>query len=200
MLAAPPSLPLEPHGLISNNDGNSISMGPDQALIDWRAQMLLLAQQNEEKLAIEKEFQHTLALQAITSLPEKLDVAHESVKDWLGALTFYLRSIGGFSEDHEERIREKEEEIAALEEKYGELMGMTPVAHRDDLRQVKDRVIRAMQRDMEALREKGEEMRKKVEGKNDKRAEVERALERTRELVPVLVGDLIKLEQRLSDV
>jgi hypothetical protein len=200
MFADPPSLPLETHGLISTNDGNSISMGPDQALIDWRAQMLLLAQQNEEKLAIAKEFQRTLALQAITSLPEKLDIAHQSVKDWLGTLTLYLRSIEGFTERHEETIRKKAVEITALKDKYDDLIRMTPEAHQDDLRQIKDKVIVAMQQDMEVLREKGEEARKEVEGKNGNKVEVDRTLERTRELVPVLVGDLIKLEQKLSDM
>ena len=150
------------------------------------------------------------ALRTITSLLDPLNIAHTSVKELLEKFTTCFRNIEDFKQsipanimalqDYEKNLNKKEGEIKALENKFDELIQMTPEAQQGELRQVKDKAMLTRQQSLEKLKLKRDNAMGEVEGKNERIAGLEGALGRARELVPELIEDLIKLAPKLRDV
>jgi hypothetical protein len=198
--------------MIPNSLHNPVGGGGNHALQDYQMQLMLLEQQNKKRLLMAKQVQEAqdTALRTITSLPDQLNIAHTSVKELLENLPAYFKNIEDFKhsipadiknlQDYEEDLDKKEAEIKALENRYNELIQMTPGAQQGDLRQVKDKAMLTMQQDWEKLRLNRDNTIGKVEGKNERIAGLERALGRAKELVPELIEDLIKLAPKLRDV
>jgi len=148
------------------------------------------------------------ALQTITSLPDQLNVAHTSVKKLLGNLPAYLQNIEELKHSipantetihgYEEDLKKKEAEPKTVENRYNELIQMTPEAQRRELREVKDKAMLTMQQDQDKVRLKRDRTTIKMETKNKKIAELEEALGRRRELVPELIADLTKLAPKIA--
>ena len=77
---------------------------------------------------------------------------------------------------------------------------MTPEAQQGELRQVRDKAMLMMQEDWEKWRLNRDDTLKKVEEKNGRIKGMEVALQRSRELVPELIEELIKLAPKLLNV
>jgi chromosome segregation ATPase len=197
-----------------NHNGlyNPVGGGGNHALQDYQMQLMLLEQQNKKRLLMAKialEEQDT-ALRTITSLPDQLNIAHTSVKELLENLPAYFQNIEDFKcsiprdietlQGYEEKLDKKEAEIKALENRYNELIQMTPEAQQGELRQVRDKAMLTMQQDREKLRLNRDNTVEEVEGKNGRIEGLGVALGRSKELVPELIEDLIKLAPKLRDV
>lgn len=163
--------PVFPGVWINHNDPyNPVIEGEGQAL-DYQFQLLLLEQQSKKR-----QMEQNTALRTITSLPDQLNIAHTSVKALLKNLPTYFQNIEDFRcsipgyietlQDHEEKLDEKDTEIKSLENKYNELIEMTPGAQRGELRQVRDRAILLMQQHREYWRMNRDDAAKEVEKGN----------------------------------
>ncbi|KAH6684654.1 hypothetical protein B0J14DRAFT_555611 [Halenospora varia] len=199
-------------GMNHNSLYNPVEGGGNHALQDYQMQLMLLDQQNKKRRMMarqEQEGQDT-ALRTITSLPDQLNIAHASVKELLENLPAYFQNIQNFKhtipadvrtlQGYEEDLGKKEAKIRALENSYNELFEMTPGAQQGELLEVRDKAMLTMQQEREKLRLNRDNVMREVEGKNERIAELEGALERARELVPELIEDLIKLAPKLRDV
>jgi len=198
----------------TNNNSlyNPVGGVGNHRLGDYQLQLMLLEQQNKKRLfmAQQEQQEQDTALRTITSLPDQLNIAHTSVKELLKTLPAYFRIIEDFKhsipadikalQEYEGEFGEMETKIKALEDRYNELIRMTPQAQQGDLRQVKDKALLTMQQDWEQRRLNRDNAMRKVEGKNERIAKLEEALERARELIPELVEDLSKLAPKLRDV
>jgi ElaB/YqjD/DUF883 family membrane-anchored ribosome-binding protein len=195
--------------ILTRHEDEGIALaGRNHTLQDYQMQLMLLEQQNRKHFEARK--QQDAALRTITSLPDQLNIAHTSVKELLENLPAYFQNIEDFKDsilghtkalqDNEEALNKKEAEIKALEDKYNELIQMTPEAQQGELRQIRDRAMLSMQKHWEKLRLDRDNTMEMVEGKNERIAGLEKALGRARELVPELIEDLIKLAPKLRDV
>jgi len=189
---------------------NPIGRVGNHALQDYQMQLILLDQQIEKRRLMKKalEAQDT-ALRTITSLPNQLNIAHTSVKTLLENLPAYFKDTEVFKHSIradikllqfcEEDLVKKGAEIEDLENRYNELIQMTPVAQQEELEQVKEKTMLTMQQDRERLRLGRDKTLGEVEEKNQRIAALEGALRRARELVPELIEDLTKLAPKLRD-
>lgn len=194
------------HNSVYNPAGGVVN----HPLQHYQMQLMVLEQQKEQRRLMEKalEAQDT-ALRTITSLPDQLNIAHTSVKKLLENLPAYFEDIEGYKRSirggiqmlqfGEELLVKKEAEIEDLENRYNELIQMTPVAQQEELRQVKEKAILTMQQDREKLKLNRDKTMGEVEEKNQRIAALEGALGRARELVPELIEDLTKLAPKLRD-
>jgi DNA repair ATPase RecN len=173
---------------------------------------MLLEQQNKKRLLMarkDQEDQETM-LRTINSLPDQLKIAHTSVKELLENLPAYFQNIEDFKRSIpadtkalqrcEEALDKKEAEIKAFENKYNEVIQMTPEALKEEQRQIKDRAILLMQKDLGKLKLERDNTTREVEEKNERTAGLDGALERARVLVPEPIEDPIKLAPKLCDV
>ena len=195
-----------------NSQYNPVVGDGNHALQDYQMQLMLLEQQHKRRLLIAKKTQEEqdAAMRTITSLPDQLNIAHTSVKELLENLPAYIQNIKDFKhsipadikalQGHEEDLNEKEAGIKALENRYDELIQMTPGVLQGELLQVKDRTLFEMRQEWGKLRLDRDNTMVEMEGKNERIAELERALGRARELVPELIEALIKLAPKLRDV
>jgi DNA repair ATPase RecN len=195
-----------------NSQYNPVVSGGQLALQDYQMQLMLLEQQNKKRLLMpnkEREEQGT-ALRTFTPLLDQVNIAHTSVKELLENLPAYVQNIQDFKhsipadiqalQGHEENLNKKEAEIKTLENRYNELIQMTPEVQQGELRQVKDRAMLTMRQDWEKLRLNRDNTMVEVEGRTERIAGFERELGRARELVPELIENLIKLAPKLCDV
>ncbi|CZR51230.1 uncharacterized protein PAC_01105 [Phialocephala subalpina] len=184
----------------------SVGGGGNHALQDYQMQIMMLDNKLMAKTALEKQ---DTALRTITSLPDQLNIAHTSVKELLENLPAYIQDIQDFKrsiprdiealQGYEEKLDQKEAQFKALENRYNELIQMTPEAQQGELRQVRDKAMLTMQQDREKLRLNRDNTVKEVEGKNERIEGLGVALGRSRELVPELILDLLKLAPKLRD-
>lgn len=199
-------------GMNHNGPYTSVGGGRDHALEDYQIQLMLLEQQNKKRSFMARksiEDQDT-ALRTITSLPDQLTIAHTSVKELLENLPAYCQNIEDFKcsipssletlQGYEEQLRNKEAEIKALENRYTELIQMTPDAQQRELWRVRDKALRTMQQDCKETRLKRDNKLRTVEERNGRIEGMAVAIRRSVELVPELIEDLIKLEPKLCDV
>jgi hypothetical protein len=210
------ALAAEPGRLVGrmnhNSQYNPVVSGGQLALQDYQMQLMLLEQQNKKRLLMpnkEREEQGT-ALRTFTPLLDQVNIAHTSVKELLENLPAYVQNIQDFKhsipadiqalQGHEENLNKKEAEIKTLENRYNELIQMTPEVQQGELRQVKDRAMLTMRQDWEKLRLNRDNTMVEVEGRTERIAGFERELGRARELVPELIENLIKLAPKLCDV
>ncbi|OBT98228.1 hypothetical protein VE01_03818 [Pseudogymnoascus verrucosus] len=191
--------------------------GPDNyvrnhALQDYQMHLMLLEQQKKRRLLMAKEAlkEQDTALQTITSVLNQLNIVHISVKELLANLPTYFQNIEDFKssiprdiktlQGYEEKLDEKEAEIKALENRYNELIHMTPEAQQGELRQVRDKAMLTMQQDREELTRDRDNTVEKIEERNGRIEGLGVALGRSRELMPELIEDLKKLAPKLRDV
>jgi hypothetical protein len=207
-LAGQPNRPV-----VRKNHNNRVGRDGNHGLQDYQMQLTLVEQQNQKRLSMEKkarEEQDTAALRMITSLPDQLNIAHTAVKEMLENLSAYFQNIEDLKrsiprdiktlQGYEEKHDKKEAEIKAIENRFDELLEMTPEAQQGELRQVKDKAMLTMQQDLEKLRLNRDNTAETVEGKNERIAGLEGALVKSKELLPELIKDLIKLTPKLRDV
>ncbi|ELR01677.1 hypothetical protein GMDG_00053 [Pseudogymnoascus destructans 20631-21] len=150
------------------------------------------------------------APQTIPFVLNQLNIAHISVKELLANLPTYFQNIEDFKssiprdiktlQGYEEKLDKKEAEIKALENRYNELIQMTPEAQQGELQQVRDRAMLTMQQDREGLTRDRDNTVEKIKEKNGRIEGLEVALGRSRELMPELIEDLKKLAPKLRDV
>ena len=179
-------------------------------LRDYQIQLMLLEPQNHKILLMPKEAreEQDTALRTLTSLPDQLNIAQTAVKELLENLPAYFRNIEDFKQSMPEDVKtlqvceveldRKEAEIKTLENRYNELIEMTPGAQQEALQQVKNQAMLTMQEDREKLKLDRDNAIEKVEGKNKRIAGLEGALGRSRELVPELIEDLMKLAPKIA--
>ncbi|OBT72714.1 hypothetical protein VF21_08835, partial [Pseudogymnoascus sp. 05NY08] len=182
------------------------------ALQDYQMQLMVLEQQNKKRLLMAREAfkEQDTALQTIPLVLNQLNIAHISVKELLANLPTYFQNIEDFKssiprdiktlQGYEEKIDKKEAEIIALENRYNELIQMTPEAQQGELQQVRDKAMLTMQQDREGLTRDRDNTVEKIEEKNGRIEGLGVALGRSRELMPELIEDLKKLALKLRDV
>lgn len=194
-----------------NHNGLDNYVG-NHSLQDYQMQLMLLEQQNKKRLLMAKEAlkEQDTALRMIPLVLNQLNIAHISVKGLLANLPTYFQNIEDFKssiprdikalQGYEEKLDEKEAEIKALENRYNELIHMTPEAQQGELRQVRDKAMLTMQQDREGLTRDRDNTVEKIEEKNGQIEGLGVALGRSRELMPELIEDLKKLAPKLHDV
>ncbi|KFY19633.1 hypothetical protein V491_04315 [Pseudogymnoascus sp. VKM F-3775] len=194
-----------------NHNGLDNYVG-NHSLQDYQMELMLLEQQNKKRLLMAKEDlkEQDTALRMIPLVLNQLNIAHISVKGLLANLPTYFQNIEDFKssiprdikalQGYEEKLDEKEAEIKALENRYNELIQMTPEAQQGELRQVRDKAMLTMQQDREGLTRDRDNTVEKIEEKNGQIEGLGLALGRSRELMPELIEDLKKLAPKLHDV
>ncbi|OBT61410.1 hypothetical protein VE03_09502 [Pseudogymnoascus sp. 23342-1-I1] len=193
-----------------NHNGLENYVG-NHPLQDYQTQLMLLEQQNKRRLWMARAFEEQVtALQTIPLVLNQLNIAHISVKELLANLPTYFQNIEDFKssipqdikslQGYEEKLYKKEAEIKALENRYNELIQMTPEAQQGELQQVRDKAMLTMQQDREGLTRDRDNTVEKIEEKNGRIEGLEVALGRSRELMPELIEDLKKLALKLRDV
>jgi chromosome segregation ATPase len=120
----------------------------------------------------------------------------QNIEDSKNSIPADAKALKNYQED----LDKKEAEIKALENRYNELIQMTPKAQQAELRQVKDKAMLTMQQDWEKVKLNSDNIMGEVTCKGERIAGLERALGMARELVPELIEDLIKLAPKLRDV
>ncbi|KFY26473.1 hypothetical protein V493_04063 [Pseudogymnoascus sp. VKM F-4281 (FW-2241)] len=208
--------PRAPSPVVRMNHNGLDNYVGNYALQDYQMQLMLLEQQNKKRLLMAREEslkafkEQDTALRTIPSVLNQLNIAHISVKGLLANLPTYSQNIEDFKssipryiktlQGYEEKLDEKEAEIKALENRYNELIQMTPEAQQLELRQVRDKAMLTMQQDREGLTRDRDNTVEKIEEKNGLIEGLEVALGRSRELMPELIEDLKKLAPKLRDV
>jgi len=90
--------------------------------------------------------------------------------------------------------------IHPWENKYDELLQITPLTQYSELQNIKDKVLLAVRQDCEDLRVKRDKTLSEVKEKNERVSRQQEDFDRIILLVPKLIEDLKELGPRLHDV
>ncbi|KAH8587538.1 hypothetical protein B0O99DRAFT_747523 [Bisporella sp. PMI_857] len=192
-----------------NSPDNSDRRARSWEMQDYRMQIMLLEQQNRNRLSMATtapKGQDT-ALQKITLLLDQLNITHTSVKELLAKFPAYIQHFMSsvprdinILQSYDEKLDQEEAEIKALENRYNELIQMTPEAQQGELRQVRDKVMLTMQQDREELRLDRYNAARIVEEESGRTGGLRVALMRSREVVEELIEDLMRLVPELRNL
>lgn len=180
----------------------SASLG-NLALQDYQMQLMLMEQQSKKRRMLERQ-----ALDIIPSLAGHLASTKGCVKDLLDNLPTHTKYIENFKlnipqdtkalRGVERDLARKDAEIKALEDKYNELIELTPVPQRAGLEQVRNDALHTIQESRGSLQSRRDDAINKVESKNDEVAKIHEALEKVKRLMPDLIENLRELGPRLN--
>jgi len=209
MLAVPRSTSNEDQELAFYDVGSGGS--GNHTLFDYQRELILLEQQQNRKRALMKtQEKQDFALETITSLPDQLKIAHTSVKDLLENPPAYFRIIEDLKhsitadidnlQSYEKKLDIKGAEVKALEIGYDDLIQITPYAQQEELLGVKDKAMVTIRQEWESIRWWRDGARRRVEGKNERIAAIEGAIDKAREMVPEMIENLKKLAPELRNV
>lgn len=191
---------------------------PDRPVVelqDYQVQFLLLDKQNKKRLEMQRlEMQNFSAvrdrqdieLEEITSPLNQLTLAHLSIKELLQRLPTHHQYIEDLKvslladiktlESCERDLNKKEAELKSMEDRYNELINMTPETQQGELQEVKDKVMVTMQQDWEKVKLDRDNAMGRVKDTNEQIA----GLKKASELVPELIKDLTQLAVKLHDI
>ncbi|KAE9377676.1 hypothetical protein N431DRAFT_554032 [Stipitochalara longipes BDJ] len=207
VLAAPPVVRTNHNGLDSGVGGIR-----NLALSDQEKRQKMFTEhrmRNRELLKKKAEDDRDTALRMVTSLPDQLNIAHISVKEVLSNFTTHILLIKDFKNSitddtawlnfWEMELGKKEAKIKALENIYNDLIPITPPGLQGEQQQLKEKSMLTMQENLEKVRLMIDKSIKEIREKNERLAASEKALARSREMVPQLIEDLMKLAPKLSE-
>ncbi len=187
-----------------SNDANSKSSRSAQM------QLIQVNQSNMTELRIQGIEEEQDPLKTIISLEDYLQHGHAAVKQFLSQIPAYSekmedskRSIStdiGNLQLAEVSLADKEAKIRAVENRYDDLIQMTPSAQQGELQKVKERSLLTMQEELKGVKSSRDEKSDDIEEKQAKLREAEGALKSARQLMPELILDLNELVLKLNEV